>query len=203
MKRRWIGLLGLAVLAVALGLALRKVVAVTLAPFLARWLNSLLTVLLGLPPTLIWLLFVLLAAFVLLFALLQLAIWLVSRPTSRRPPREPPIPGPVEELTRWIEQSGEGLLFQQRLARRLAQSALAAWGYGEVTALRAMQAHLAEQSQSTPPEVMAYLRLGVERQEIETAAAQSPSRLTRLRARPDPDPQLTEIVAFLEHNLEA
>lgn len=203
MTRRWVILVGLAALTVALALLLRDVVATTLAPFLARWLNSLLTIVLGLPPTVIWLLFVLLAAFSLLFGLLQLAIWLANRPLRRQPDQVVHTPGPVEELTRWIGQSGDGPLFQQRLARRLARCALEAWGYGEVAALREMQAHLMERASTTPPPIMAYLRLGVERLEIETVTT-SPSVLPQLRARrPTPDPLLTSIVAFLEDNLEA
>lgn len=208
MKRRLGWIVGLGVAAAALALGLRPLVAQTIAPVVVRLLNALLSMLAALPPLAVWLLFILVTAFVLLFAMTQLAAWAFSRRGSGQSrPRREVLPGPVERLTRWIEQERQGSIFQQRLARHLTHLTLEALGYPDVTAWREIQGRLDEQAATIPPEVMAFLRLGIERLELDSA--ESPPFLQRLLAlfrRPAAarlDPRLEQIIEFLEQQVES
>ncbi len=205
MRRRlaWWG--GLALVGLAAVWLLHDLVAATLAPWVARLVVRLAGALSTIPPVLIWLIFLLLLGQVLLYSAMQLVAGFWSRRRPAGPiPAPAYTPGPVEELTRWINQSERGPLFQQRLARHVSRLVLETIGRADVTAWRDAQELVAQQASALPPAVTTYLQLGLERP-LETAETPQPiwQRLRERSPAGRPDPQLQAVITFLEEHMEA
>lgn len=198
---RWAGLALLGAAAIWL---LRDFVALTLAPWLIQWTLRLASALSAIPSVLLWLLFLLLLGQVLLYSAMQLlaTFWARQRPAAT-PVASIPTPGQVEELARWINQSGRGPLFQQRLARYVTRLALEVMGHDEVV-WREAHDLLTRQGDTLPPAVAAYLQLGLERT-VESDTTPPPPVWQRWWNRPSagrPDPQLPDVITFLEKQME-
>jgi hypothetical protein len=138
----------------------------TVAPWAYYVLRVLSNLINSIPQLLLWLLFVLFGFQMLMAGLVRfIGRFLDARVKAVPEPGEETI-GSVEKYARWLSQLNHGHYFQARLARSLADLTLQTLGNHERLSYRELESILNRDDQSLPPDVVAYLRTGVAREEI-------------------------------------
>lgn len=199
MKKWRLPLLLVLLLAIPLALLLRPLVREVLVVELLRFWAGIQLLYQSLPQLPIWLAFL---AFSLLFALFSLARgrWRLrteDEPLARRE-------GQVQTLARWIHHARQSEYYKWRLAQHLDKLAWQVMAYREGTTHQELKDRLRAGHLDLPPAVLAYLQV-----HNKGPIAEPGGLLSRLDRRlrlgggePPFDPDLEEVVRFLEEQME-